>query len=77
MYYQDQRLPVSYANFYITNAGVMVPVFRNKMDNKAIYLLEECFRDRPVIGLDSVEIIWGLGSWHCLSQQEPEVVSDR
>jgi agmatine deiminase len=71
MYYQDQRLPVSYANFYIANAGVIVPVYRCKQDNKAIYLFEECFKDRPVIGLDSVEIIWGLGSWHCLSQQEP------
>jgi agmatine deiminase len=71
MYYQDQRLPVSYANFYIANAGVMVPVYRCKQDNKAIYLLEECIKDRPVTGLDSVEIIWGLGSWHCLSQQEP------
>lgn len=71
MYFQDQRLPVSYANFYIANAGVMVPIFRCKEDNKAIYLLEECFKDRPVVGLDSVEIIWGLGSWHCLSQQEP------
>ncbi|HEX2395337.1 MAG TPA: agmatine deiminase family protein [Bacteroidales bacterium] len=75
MYYQGQRLPVSYANFYIANAGVMVPVYRCKQDNKAIYLLEECFKDRPVIGLDSVEIIWGLGSWHCLSQQEPEILS--
>jgi agmatine deiminase len=71
MVYQDQRLPVSYANFYIANAGVMVPVFRCKEDNKAVYLLETCFKDRPIVGLDSVEIIWGLGSWHCLSQQEP------
>ncbi len=76
MYYQDQRLPVSYANFYIANAGVMVPVYRDKMDNKAVYLLEECFKDRPVTGIDSVEIIWGLGSWHCLSQQEPDEKAD-
>lgn len=73
MYYEGQRLPVSYANFYIANAGVIVPVYRCKQDNKAIYTFEECFKDRPVIGLDSVEIIWGLGSWHCLSQQEPDV----
>jgi agmatine deiminase len=72
MYYESQRLPVSYANFYFANAGVMVPVYQCKQDDKAIYILESCIKDRPVIGLDSVEIIWGLGSWHCLSQQEPE-----
>jgi len=75
MYYEGQRLPVSYANFYMANAGVIVPVYRCKQDNKAIYLLESAIHDRPVIGLDSVEIIWGLGSWHCLSQQEPGVVT--
>ena len=72
LYYQEQRLPVSYANFYIANAGVMVPTYRCKQDDAAISTLESCFKDRPVTPLDSVEIIWGLGSWHCLSQQEPE-----
>ena len=78
MYYEGQRLPVSYANFYIANAGVMVPVYRCRQDDKAISILESVIKDRPVIGLDSVEIIWGLGSWHCLSQQEPalQVVED-
>ena len=74
MYYEGQRLPVSYANFYIANAGVMVPTYRCKRDDQAISILESCFKDRPVIGLDSVEIIWGLGSWHCLSQQEPAII---
>jgi len=72
VYYDDQRLPASYANFYICNAGVLVPIFRCPQDQSAIDLLSRCFPDRPVIGIDSVEIIWGLGSWHCLSQQEPE-----
>jgi agmatine deiminase len=71
MYHEGQRLPVSYANFYIANAGVMVPTYRCRQDDQAITILGTCFRDRPVIGIDSVEIIWGLGSWHCLSQQEP------
>ena len=71
MYFEGQRLPVSYANFYIANAGVMVPIYRCKQDDEALAILQTCFKDRPVIGLDSVEIIWGLGSWHCLSQQEP------
>jgi len=69
--YEDQRLPASYANFYISNHAVIVPTFRCREDDVALSILEECFTDRPVIGIDSVEIIWGLGSWHCLSQQEP------
>jgi agmatine deiminase len=72
LYYQGQRLPASYVNFYIANAGVVVPFFNCKQDQKALDIISGCFADRPVIGIDSVEIIWGLGSWHCLSQQEPE-----
>lgn len=71
--WEDQRLPASYANFYIANDSVIVPIFNSKNDNKAIYTLEECFKDRKVIGIDSTEIIWGLGSFHCLSQQEPKI----
>ncbi|MBE0647089.1 MAG: agmatine deiminase family protein [Bacteroidales bacterium] len=69
--YEDQRLPASYANFYISNHAVIVPTFRCREDDVALSILEECFPDRQVVGIDSVEIIWGLGSWHCLSQQEP------
>ena len=71
--YEDMRLPASYANFYISNRYVIVPTFRDKSDDKALQLLQECFADRTVVGLDSVDIIWGLGSFHCLSQQEPKV----
>jgi agmatine deiminase len=71
--YEDQQLPASYANFYIANAGVMVPIFRDPNDDRALQIIQSCFPDRPVIGIDSTDIIWGLGSFHCLSQQEPEV----
>jgi agmatine deiminase len=71
--YEDMRLPASYANFYISNRYVIVPTFRDKNDDLALQTLQKCFPDRKVIGLDSVDIIWGLGSFHCLSQQEPEV----
>lgn len=71
--YEDQRLPASYANFYIANKYVVVPTFRDKNDDRAIDILQKCFNDRKVIGIDSTDIIWGLGSFHCLSQQEPEV----
>jgi agmatine deiminase len=71
--YEDQRLPASYANFYIANESVIVPIFRDKNDQKALDILEECFPNRKVIGIDSTDIIWGLGSFHCLSQQEPAI----
>lgn len=71
--YEDQRLPASYANFYIANKYVVVPTFRDKQDDKALSILQTYFPDRKVVGLDSTDIIWGLGSFHCLSQQEPAV----
>ncbi len=71
--YEGMRLPTSYANFYISNKYIVVPTFRDKNDDKACSILQECFKDRTVIGLNSTDIIWGLGSFHCLSQQEPEV----
>lgn len=72
--YEEQRLPASYANFYIANSCVVVPTFNDsKNDEKALRILQSLFTDRKVIGIDSTDIIWGLGSFHCLSQQEPEV----
>ncbi|MDB4926813.1 agmatine/peptidylarginine deiminase [Mucilaginibacter sp.] len=71
--YDGQRLPASYANFYISNAAVVVPTYRCNNDDKALEILQGCFPERKVIGIDSTDIIWGLGSFHCLSQQEPEV----
>ncbi len=71
--YDEQRLPASYANFYIANKVVIVPVFNDKNDQKALEIIQSVFPDRKVIGIDSVDIIWGLGSFHCLSQQEPSI----
>jgi agmatine deiminase len=71
--YEDQRLPASYANFYIANRSVIVPTFRSSRDDKALQIIQACFPDRTVVGIDSTDIIWGLGSFHCLSQQEPAV----
>lgn len=71
LFYEGQRLPASYANFYICNTSVIVPTFRGRKDQKALDIICGCFPDRKVIGIDSTEIIWGLGSFHCLSQQEP------
>ena len=71
--WDGQRLPASYANFYIANKSVIVPTFRCDKDEKALEIIQECFPDREVAGIDSTDIIWGLGSFHCLSQQEPAV----
>jgi agmatine deiminase len=70
--FEDQRLPASYANFYIANKSVIVPIFQCDNDEKALRIIQDCFPTRKVIGIDSTELIWGLGSFHCLSQQEPE-----
>ena len=69
--HNGQRLPASYANFYITNDAVIVPTFRCRQDDIAMQILSTCFPDRRIIGIDSTDIICGYGSFHCLSQQEP------
>ncbi|WP_295713315.1 agmatine deiminase family protein [Mucilaginibacter sp.] len=71
--HDDTRLPASYANFYIANSAVVVPTYRSVNDDKALQIIQQCFPDREVVGIDSTDIIWGLGSFHCLSQQEPEI----
>jgi agmatine deiminase len=71
--YEGQRLPASYANFYIANQSVIVTTYRCSKDEKALELIANLFPTRNVIGIDLTDIIWGLGSWHCLGQHEPEV----
>ncbi|MEI7667935.1 MAG: phosphoenolpyruvate hydrolase family protein [Erysipelotrichaceae bacterium] len=71
--YEGQMLPASYANFYISNGHVIVPTYRCAQDDKAMQIIQSCFTDRKVVGIDSTDIIWGLGSFHCLSQQEPSI----
>ncbi|HZA38160.1 MAG TPA: agmatine deiminase family protein [Candidatus Baltobacteraceae bacterium] len=65
------RLPASYANFYIANSCVLVPTFADPADEAALSILQKCFPDRRVIGIDCRELIWGLGTFHCLTQQQP------
>jgi agmatine deiminase len=67
------RLPASYANFYIANTRVLVPTFADSNDEAALSVLRECFPDRRVTGIDCCELIWGLGTFHCLTQQQPAV----
>lgn len=67
------RLPASYANFYIANKVVLLPVFADAHDKWAIAVLEKAFPDRKVVPIDCRELIWGLGAFHCLTQQQPKV----
>jgi agmatine deiminase len=70
---EDLRLPASYANFYIANTCVLVSTFADANDDKALSILRECFPGREIVGLDCRELIWGLGAFHCLTQQQPAV----
>ncbi|MGQ0713920.1 MAG: agmatine deiminase family protein [Gemmatimonadaceae bacterium] len=66
-----ERLPASYANFYIANGVVIVPTFNDRNDRVALNTIAECFPDREVIGIHAVDLVWGLGTLHCLTQQQP------
>lgn len=69
--FDGMRLPASYANFYITNGSVLVPTFNDENDRKALGIISECFPTRKVIGIHSVDLVWGLGTLHCLAHEEP------
>lgn len=68
---QDERLPASYANFYVANGVVIVPTFNDPNDRVALNTLAGLFPDRQVIGIHAVDLVWGLGTLHCLTQQQP------
>jgi agmatine deiminase len=71
VYFDRRRLPASYANFYIGNAAVLVPTFNDPNDRVALGTLAELITDRPVVGIHAVDLVWGLGTLHCLTQQQP------
>jgi agmatine deiminase len=71
LFCDGQRLPAGYCNFLIANGFVVVPQFGDPADDAAIRTLQPLFPDREVRGSPSLNLIWGLGSFHCLSQQEP------
>jgi agmatine deiminase len=69
--FEGQRLPASYANFYIANSLVLVPTFNDAQDRHALNIIAACFPGREIVGIHAVDLVWGLGTLHCLSQQEP------
>jgi agmatine deiminase len=77
LYYDGQRLPASYANFYIANGLVVVPQYDDPADEQVVGLLRELFPDRQVKGLRAVDLAWGLGAFHCITQQQPVAHLDR
>jgi len=68
---EDRRLPASYANFYIGNRVVLLPAFNASTDKKAATTLKKCFPDRKIVPIDCRNLVWGLGAFHCLTQQQP------
>jgi agmatine deiminase len=72
LHFDGYRLPASYANFYITNAAVLVPTFNDPNDRIALGILGELFKDRPVVGIHAVDLVLGFGTLHCLTQQQPD-----
>ena len=66
------RIPASYANFLILNKTVLVPTFNDSNDRIALNIIAECFPEREIIGISAIDLIWGFGTLHCLSQQIPE-----
>ena len=69
--FRNQRLPASYANFYIANGLVLVPTFHDPNDRVALGIIAELFPNREVIGIHAVDLVWGLGTLHCMTQQQP------
>jgi len=71
LYFDGVRLPASYLNFYVANGLVLVPTFNDPNDRVALGILAECFPDREVCGIHCVDMVWGLGTLHCATQQQP------
>jgi agmatine deiminase len=73
LYHYGQRLPASYANFYIANGLVLLPTYDPERDDEARSTLQRLFPDREVIGIDCTDLVWGLGAFHCVTQQWPRL----
>jgi agmatine deiminase len=68
---QGHRLPACYCNYYLANGAVIVPTFQDDADDAALQLLQDCYPDRSVVPVDALDLIWGLGAFHCMTQQQP------
>lgn len=71
LFFDGVRLPASYANFYVSNAAVLVPTFNDAEDRVALGILGDLFPDRPVVGIHAVDLVWGFGTLHCMTHEQP------
>ncbi|MEZ6125830.1 MAG: agmatine deiminase family protein [Planctomycetaceae bacterium] len=69
---QGHRLPACYCNFYIANGGIVVPTFEDPADEIACQVLQQCFPSHKIVGVNAIDLIWGLGAFHCMTQQQPD-----
>jgi agmatine deiminase len=69
----DARMPACYCNYILVNGGVIVPTFQDAADDRALQILQDCYPDRRVVGVDALDLVWGLGAFHCMTQQQPAV----
>lgn len=72
----ENRLPACYCNYYLANGAVIVPTFKDPADDVAMQLLQDCYPDRAIVGVDAIDLIWGLGAFHCMTQQQPSALKD-
>jgi agmatine deiminase len=77
VWFASQRLPASYANFYVANDRVLVPTFNDVHDRMALGILAELFPGRKVVGIHATDLVWGLGTLHCMTQQQPAAQTTR
>jgi agmatine deiminase len=75
--FRGQRLPASYANFYVGNRMVLVPTFNDPHDRLVLGMFSEIFQERMVVGIHAVDLVWGLGTLHCLTQQQPTARAEK
>ncbi len=71
----ENRLPACYCNYYLANGTVIVPTFDDPSDDDALQMLQDCYPGRTVVGVDALDLIWGLGAFHCMTQQQPTALS--
>ena len=71
LFFRGERLPATYANFYVSNEKVLVPTYNDPKDRQALGILSELFPGRRVVGIDSTDLVWGFGAIHCLTKEQP------
>ncbi len=69
---EEFRLPACYCNYYITNDAIIVPTFGDPADDIAMQTLQDCHPDRQIVGVSAIDLVWGLGAFHCMTQQQPK-----